>query len=63
MKRQVEQIDQDLKHLTEQLNKFKPASSKEVLGRHEKLSALMEARLDQQSARIDSIAECIASAQ
>ena len=58
-KRQVDQIAEGLKTLTEQLNLFKPASVVQVQGSQKEISAAVEARLNLQSSRIDAVDESV----
>ena len=45
-KRQMDEIAANLATLTDQLNRFKPASVEDVLGSQEKLSSAVEDRLN-----------------
>ena len=58
-KRQVDQIAEGWKTLTEQLNSFKPASVGQVQGSQKGISAAVEARLNLQSSRIDAVDESV----
>ena len=53
----MDEIAANLATLTDQLNRFKPASVEDVSGSQEKLSSAVEDRLNLQSSRIDSVSE------
>ena len=57
------EIATNLATLTEQLNRFKPASVSDVAGGQEQLSSVVDARINLQSQRIDSIGESVREAQ
>ena len=59
MRRQVEQIAEGLKTLTEQLNQFKPASEHAVGVSQEKLSDQVQQRFDAQEDRITNLSETV----
>ena len=57
--RQVEKIAADLATLTEQFNRFKPTSEVVVGSAQKQVSEAVEARLNLQSQRIDSVNESV----
>ena len=59
----MEKIATDLVTLTEQLNKFKPASAAEVSGGHQRMSEELEQRLTLHSVRMDSMGEFVQEAR
>ena len=58
----MEKIATDLTTLTEQLNRFKPASTAEVSGGHQRMSEELEQRLTLHSVRMDSMGEFVQDA-
>ena len=62
-RRQVGEIATKLATLTEQLNKFKPASSEQVEGSQQRISDEMEQRLNLHSVRMDTIHESVQEAR
>ena len=56
-KRQMDEIAANLATLTNQLNRFKPASVADVSGSQEQLSSAVDERINLQSQRIDTVSE------
>ena len=56
-KRQMEEIAANLATLTDQLNRFKPASVDDVSASEQKVSSAIDERLNLQSLCIDSVSE------
>ena len=63
MRRQVEQIAEGLKTLTEQLNQFKPANEHAVGVSQEKLSDQVQQRFDIQEDRITKMSNTVLESQ
>ena len=59
----MDEIAANLATLTDQLNRFKPASVAEVSGSQKLLSSAMEEKLNLQSVRIDTVSETVQEAQ
>ena len=57
------EISNNLSVLTEQLNKFHPASAASVVDSEAKLSSVMEEKLNLQSNRIDEVSQSVQKAQ
>ena len=62
-RQQMATIAEGLSTLTDQLNRFKPASAAEVAGGQEQLSGAVDERLTLQSQRIDAVVESTHEAQ
>ena len=59
----MDKIAADLSSLTEQLNKFKPASVTDVSGSQQRMSEAVEQRLTLHSVRMDSISDFVQEAR
>ena len=53
----MDEIAANLATLTNQLNRFKPASVADVSGSHEQLFSVVDEKINLQSQRIDSVSE------
>ena len=62
-KRQMDEIAANLATLTDQLNRFKPASVADVSGSQELLSSAVEEKLNLHSVRLDNVSEIANEAQ
>ena len=62
-KRQMDEIAANLATLTNQLNRFKPASVADVSGSQEQLSFAVDERINLQSQRIDTVSESMQEAR
>ena len=56
-KRQMDEIAANLATLTNQLNRFKPASVADVSGSQKQLSSAVDEKINLQSQRIDTVSE------
>ena len=59
----MDEIAANLATLTDQLNRFKPASVADVSGSQELLSSAVEEKLKLQSVRLDSVSETVNESQ
>ena len=62
-KLRMDEIAANLATLTDQLNRFKPASVADVSGSQEKLSIAVETKLDSHSVRLDALSDMATEAQ
>ena len=59
----MDEIAANLATLTDQLNRFKPASVEDVLGSQEQLSSAVDDRINLQSLRLDTVSESVQDAR